>query len=94
MNKRVFCTMFDVQGVTGSSPVSSTNKKPRNFNSYGVFQHHFSWLSYARFCSCSGQNAEHSGQIPGQKKRGPPYQGRGPPPPLYIQTKIYKGDMK
>ena len=29
--------MLDVREVTGSSPVSSTKQKPRNFNSYGAF---------------------------------------------------------
>ena len=32
----VFGKFLDVQGVTGSSPVSSTRKKSRNRNGYGI----------------------------------------------------------
>ena len=38
----VFGKFLDVQGVTGSSPVSSTKTKTRNRNGYGFFLLYFS----------------------------------------------------
>lgn len=64
--------MLDVREVTSSSLVSSTSEKPRNHNGYGVFCAVWNRLFYAHFCAVSGQNFCGSGQISGQKNKGPP----------------------